>query len=173
MDDSQIASPETVALLLSYFPPSTSSQPNAPNQNAKQTFLDAPNSYGNTGLHWAALGGHLPVVKLLVEHGASVALANDKNYVPLDLASFGDKFDVVDYFLAQTQGGGIEGEDGLGNGGEDGDGDEEGGDEEGEGGRVGGLSEAVKGVRLDDGVAGEGEEGRGKGKGKAVEGGSS
>lgn len=71
--------------------------------NPKQAFLDAPNEYGNTGLHWAALSGHLDVVKVLVEAGASVALANDKNYVPLDLASFNEKFDVVDYFLKQSE----------------------------------------------------------------------
>jgi uncharacterized protein len=37
-----------------------------------------------------------------MENGASPALANDKNYVPLDLASFNDKVEVVDYFLAQS-----------------------------------------------------------------------
>jgi ankyrin repeat protein len=69
----------------------------------KQAYLDAANEYGNTGLHWAALGGHLDTVKLLMENGASPALANDKNYVPLDLASFNDKLDVVDYFLAKSE----------------------------------------------------------------------
>lgn len=39
---------------------------------------------------------------MLVEEGASVALANDKNYIPLDLASFNEKFDVVDYFLKKS-----------------------------------------------------------------------
>lgn len=29
-------------------------------------------------------------------------MANDKNYVPLDLAGFSEKFDVVDYFLAES-----------------------------------------------------------------------
>lgn len=79
----------------------------------KKLFIDAPNEYGNTGLHWAAMNGHLDVVKLLIEQGASPALANDKNYIPLDLASFNDKVEVVDYFLAQS--GGIEGDnsDGL------------------------------------------------------------
>jgi hypothetical protein len=80
------------------------------------------------------------VVKLLVESGASVALANDKNYIPLDLASFGDKFDVVDYFLAQS--GGLEDENA-----ED-----------------GGLEGAVEGAQLD---GEESEEGKGKGKEEA------
>lgn len=67
----------------------------------KQAFLDAPNEFGNTGLHWASLGGHLEVVKYLIAQGASPALANDKNYIPLDLASFAEKTNVVDYFLSQ------------------------------------------------------------------------
>jgi len=49
------------------------------------------------------MSGHLPVVKLLVDAGASVALPNDKNYIPLDLASFGEKVDVVDYFLKEVR----------------------------------------------------------------------
>lgn len=47
------------------------------------------------------MGGHLEVVKYLTAEGASPALANDKNYIPLDLASFGEKMNVVDYFLSQ------------------------------------------------------------------------
>ncbi|KAL1893601.1 ankyrin repeat-containing protein [Sporothrix stenoceras] len=71
---------------------------------ARQSFLDATNSFGNTALHWAAMNGHLDVVKLLVEEGgASPALANDKNYVALDLAGLNDKVAVVDYFLASAE----------------------------------------------------------------------
>lgn len=127
-----------VTLLLSYFPPAgaAAAAEDEEKRKQKQTFLDAPNEYGNTGLHWAALGGHLAVVKLLVEHGASVALANDKNYVPLDLANFGNKFEVVDYFLSQS--GRIEGENAA----------------------AGGLEGGMKKVSV------EGGEGKGKGKEK-------
>lgn len=86
---------EIIKLLISHF----SARP----KEEKQAFLDAPNEFGNTGLHWAALGGHLEVVKYLVAEGASPALANDKNYIPLDLASFGEKTNVVDYFLSQME----------------------------------------------------------------------
>ncbi|KAK3996632.1 ankyrin repeat-containing domain protein [Cladorrhinum sp. PSN332] len=86
---------DLVSFLLEQF----SSRP----KEEKQAFLDAPNEFGNTGLHWAAMSGHLPIVKLLVEAGASVALPNDKNYIPLDLASFGEKIDVVDYFLKEVR----------------------------------------------------------------------
>lgn len=70
----------------------------------KQAFIDDPNEHGNTGLHWAALGGHLDTVKLLMEHGASPALANERNYVPLDLANFNDKTEVAQYFLSLSGG---------------------------------------------------------------------
>ncbi|KAK2595063.1 ankyrin repeat-containing protein [Conoideocrella luteorostrata] len=68
----------------------------------KQAFIDEANEHGNTGLHWAALGGHLDAVKLLMEHGASPALANESNYVPLDLANLNDKREVAEYFLASA-----------------------------------------------------------------------
>lgn len=66
----------------------------------KQAFVDEANEHGNTGLHWAALGGHLDTVKLLMEHGASPALANESNYVPLDLANLNDKREVAQFFLS-------------------------------------------------------------------------
>lgn len=100
--------PEIVKLLIEQF----SSRPAA----EKQAYLDTPNEYGNTGLHWAALGGHLEMVKLLVENGASPVLANDKEYVPLDLAAQNDKFDVVDYFLKDSEAKNKENDDGLAEG---------------------------------------------------------
>ncbi|KAH6626474.1 ankyrin-repeat-containing protein [Chaetomium sp. MPI-SDFR-AT-0129] len=121
---------EIVTLLLTHLGPPLPS-------TSKQAFLDAPNEYGNTGLHWAALGGHLAVVKVLVEAGASVALANDKNYVPLDLASFGEKFDVVDYFLEKS--GGLEEENATATGSAAGGGGE---------GSVGGLESGLEGVKV-------------------------
>lgn len=123
-------------------------------QEEKQAFLDAPNEFGNTGLHWAAMGGHLDVVKHLVAEGASPALANDKNYIPLDLASFGEKMNVVDYFLSQMDRmeSTNEGEGGLDSAaasmgiGEGEDEEEEEGEDEGkeEGGKAGGSGDASK-----------------------------
>ncbi|TDZ19200.1 Ankyrin repeat-containing protein [Colletotrichum orbiculare MAFF 240422] len=72
----------------------------------KKAYVDAGNEFGNTGLHWACLGGHLEVVKFLVEQGASPAVANAKDQIPLDSALFNGKRDVADWFLAQS--GGIE-----------------------------------------------------------------
>ncbi|KAH8901864.1 ankyrin [Coniochaeta sp. PMI_546] len=108
---------EVVRLLIEQF----ESRPKA----EKQAYLDAPNEYGNTGLHWAALGGHLDMVKLLMENGASPVLANDKEYVPLDLAAQNGKFDVVNYFFSQSAG------------------------KEGE--NDGGLAESAAGVSIEDG----------------------
>lgn len=86
-----VAPPETVRELLRCF----DGRP----KEEKQAFIDEANEHGNTGLHWAALGGHLDTVKLLMDYGASPALANERNYVPLDLANFNDKREVAEYFL--------------------------------------------------------------------------
>lgn len=90
-------------------------------------------------MHWAALGGHLDVVKLLMENGASPAIANDQNFIPLDSAGLNEKTEVVDYFLSLTQ--------------------------EIESGNQNGLSSAAEDVQL-DGEEAEGalaEEGEGRG----------
>lgn len=70
----------------------------------KKAFVDAQNEYGNTALHWAALGGHLETVKYLMDQGASPAIPNDQNYIPLDSAGFNNHMTVVDYFLALSSG---------------------------------------------------------------------
>lgn len=85
---------ETVRKLIQYF----DERP----KEEKKTFLDDANEHGNTGMHWAALGGHLDIVKLLMEQGASPALANERNYVPLDLAYFNEHNDVAQFFLASA-----------------------------------------------------------------------
>lgn len=54
-------------------------------------------------MHWAAMSGHLDVVQYLVSQGASPALPNDKDYIPLDLARLSEKTSVVDYFLSQLE----------------------------------------------------------------------
>lgn len=42
----------------------------------------------------------MDTVKLLLDHDASPALANERNYVPLDLAMFSDHKEVAQYFLS-------------------------------------------------------------------------
>ena len=82
------------------------------------SYIDAKNAFGNTALHWACLGGHLDVVKLLLSRGARPAAVNDKDQIPLDLAAFNSHMHVVDYFLAQTKD--IEGGNGADSNGSDG-----------------------------------------------------
>ncbi|KAI1254191.1 hypothetical protein MGN70_004587 [Eutypa lata] len=76
------------------------------------SYINARNSFGNTALHWACLGGHLDVVKLLLSRGALPATANDKDQIPLDLAAFNSHMHVVDYFLSQSRD--IEGDNAMG-----------------------------------------------------------
>ncbi|KAJ8116953.1 hypothetical protein ONZ43_g4317 [Nemania bipapillata] len=86
--------------------PPTTSEGAEPAQAAAQAgpaYIDAQNAFGNTALHWACLGGHLDIVKLLLSRGASPTIGNDKDQIPLDLAAFNNHMHVVDYFLAQSK----------------------------------------------------------------------
>jgi ankyrin repeat protein len=108
-----------VTLILSYLPvsakaPVTAAQPASSVASeeaglaqtaaeAEPSYIDLQNSFGNTALHWACLGGHLDIVKLLLSRGASPAIANDKDQIPLDLAAFNNHMHIVDYFLATSK----------------------------------------------------------------------
>ncbi|KAF3056569.1 Ankyrin repeat-containing protein P16F5.05c [Daldinia childiae] len=142
---------KTVTLILSHFPapskaskeaeaaaaapssdevsPSTSTETEVP-------YINLQNSFGNTALHWACLGGHLDVVKLLLSRGASPTAANDKDQIPLDLAAFNNHMHVVDYFLSQSK------------------------DLEGDNAKEGGLEKGAQDVQMtDDGAAEDGKAG--------------
>ena len=80
------------------------------------------------------MGGHLGTVEFLVQQGASGGLANDRNYVPLDLANFNGHGEVAAYFLSLS--GKIEGEN------------------------QSGLSGAAEGVDLDGGAEEKEESGK-------------
>ena len=87
-------------------------------------YINRANEFGNTALHWACLGGHLETVQLLLSRGASPALANAKDQIPLDMAAFNNHMAVVNYFLSQSK------------------------DLEGDNAADGGLDGAVKGVEV-------------------------
>ncbi|KAI0424374.1 ankyrin repeat-containing domain protein [Xylaria sp. FL1042] len=109
---------KTVTLILSYLPVPTKASGTAVASaesedaesesaqtvaKAEPAYIDVQNSFGNTALHWACLGGHLDIVKLLLSRGASPAIANEKDQIPLDLAAFNNHMHVVDHFLAQSK----------------------------------------------------------------------
>ncbi|KAI1733511.1 ankyrin [Xylaria scruposa] len=104
---------KTVTLILSYLPvvAKTAAPPPVPEGDesaqaavqADRPYIDAQNAFGNTALHWACLGGHLDIVKLLLSRGASPAITNEKDQIPLDLAAFNNHMHVVDHFLAQSK----------------------------------------------------------------------
>ncbi|GAP91387.1 putative ankyrin repeat containing protein yar1 [Rosellinia necatrix] len=106
---------KTVTLILSYLPlaaksPSAAAPVVSDTDSTAETLVDADpayidvqNAFGNTALHWACLGGHLDIVKLLLSRGASPTIGNDKDQIPLDLAAFNNHMHVVSHFLAQSK----------------------------------------------------------------------
>ncbi|KAH9909688.1 ankyrin [Xylariomycetidae sp. FL2044] len=144
---------KTVTLILSYFPPRSStdragtaepasgsasgsaatSEAGAETSAAEPPYINAQNTFGNSALHWACLGGHLDVVKLLLSRGASPAIANDKDQIPLDMAAFNHHMQIVDYFLSQSK------------------------DIEGDNAKQGGLENAAQDVDMEDTRAKGGE----------------
>jgi hypothetical protein len=84
--------------------------------SSSKSLLNAQNKAGNTPLHWAALNGHLPLVKLLLESGADVSILNASGHDAVYEAEINDKNDVVDFLLQEAVGldtgiGGTDGED--------------------------------------------------------------
>ncbi|KAI1206885.1 ankyrin [Annulohypoxylon truncatum] len=129
---------KTVTSILSHFPPpktskaaitqASSTEDSSPSTDVstETSYVNLQNSFGNTALHWACLGGHLDVVKLLLSRGASPTAANDKDQIPLDLAAFNNHMHVVEYFLSQSK------------------------DIEGDNAKEGGLEKGTQNVRMED-----------------------
>ncbi|KAK8040936.1 hypothetical protein PG994_013943 [Apiospora phragmitis] len=83
--------------------PSSEESASSPEQKQPTSYINVANRFGNTALHWACLGNHLDTVKLLLTRGASPALANDKDQIPLDMAAFNNHMVIVEYFLSQSR----------------------------------------------------------------------
>lgn len=66
--------------------------------------LSQKNSGGNTPLHWAALNGHLEVVKILVmAANADPTITNAVGHDAVYEAELNDKGDVVDWLLGHCE----------------------------------------------------------------------
>jgi ankyrin repeat protein len=61
--------------------------------------INAVDEQGSTPLHSACFGGHLVVVKLLIEKGANIQAVDGGGFTPLQLASYGGNRDVVQFLL--------------------------------------------------------------------------
>lgn len=57
----------------------------------------------NTALHYASLSGRLSLCKLLVSRGADVDAKNCSGKTPLNMAVYGDKYDIVVWLLSQQE----------------------------------------------------------------------
>ncbi|KAI4203595.1 MAG: hypothetical protein LQ350_001785 [Teloschistes chrysophthalmus] len=79
-------------------------QPGGAATSAMGLRLDLQNEAGNTPLHWAAMNGHLDVVKLLVERGANLRVQNQAGHDATFEAERGGKEEVVAWLLGQQKG---------------------------------------------------------------------
>ena len=66
--------------------------------------MDLQNASGNTPLHWAALNGHLDVVKALVGAGADVTVLNKAGHDAVYSAEVNEKIQVVEWLLRDGKG---------------------------------------------------------------------
>lgn len=66
--------------------------------------LNLQNASGNTPLHWAALNGHLPIVKLLIEAGADPTVLNKAGKDAVYEAEANEKNEVAAWLLTEGKG---------------------------------------------------------------------
>ena len=66
--------------------------------------LNLQNVSGNTPLHWAALNGHLPAVKLLIEAGADPSVINRAGKDAVFEAEVNEKNEVAAWLLTEGKG---------------------------------------------------------------------
>ena len=72
------------------------------NYSEKQTGLKAKKNEGNSPLHWAAINGHLSVVKHLVKAGNNIEQINSNGDTPLHLAAQNGRLEVVKFLTNQN-----------------------------------------------------------------------
>ena len=72
--------------------------------SSKAISLNLQNTSGNTPLHWAALNGHLPAVKLLIEAGADPSIINRAGKDAVYEAEVNEKNEVAAWLLTEGKG---------------------------------------------------------------------
>ena len=70
--------------------------------------MNAKSNYGFTALIWAAINGHLDVVKALIEARAIVNAKDNQGRTALDLAKQNHKNDVVELLMQHERNIGVE-----------------------------------------------------------------
>ena len=69
--------------------------------SSQATLLNLQNASGNTPLHWAALNGHLPAVKLLIGAGADPSVMNRAGKDAVYEAEVNEKNEVAAWLLTE------------------------------------------------------------------------
>ncbi len=65
--------------------------------------LELTDTWGNTALHHAALGGHLETLKVLLQHKCEVDAMNHDGYLPVHYASLIGRSKNVEFLLEQEE----------------------------------------------------------------------
>lgn len=69
-----------------------------------KSYVNHQNHSGNTSLHWAALNGHLEIVKLLLAHGADASTLNSSGHDAVFEAEMNDRQEVAEFLLKEALG---------------------------------------------------------------------
>ena len=103
----QVSSPKQSACVIEYKSnqyPDTVKELLALSSSNHALSLNLQNASGNTPLHWAALNGHLPAVKLLIEAGADPTVINQAGKDAVYEAEANEKNELAAWLLTEGKG---------------------------------------------------------------------
>jgi ankyrin repeat protein len=99
---------DVVSLILGESP---AAGPSSGSESKATSLVNLQNTAGNTPLHWAALNGHVDIIKLLLSHGADPSILNVAGHDAVFEAELNDKTAAAELLLTE----GIQLETGLSN----------------------------------------------------------